>query len=93
MLTIPGCSASAPVKFDATPVVSLASVRCPSIDPKLRTEFRRTTPVPPGHVRKSDTREWVDAFETSELRKNAYGQVLIQELERCRGETSADATS
>ena len=88
LLTIPGC-ASDPAKFDTPVVVDLTSVRCPEVDPKIKAEFRRTTPRPAGPLDKDGVRKWVDTLELSERRKNARGLQVIEELERCRGADSA----
>lgn len=87
LLTIPGCE-TAPAKLDAPAAVSLAPVRCPEPDPKIKAEFRRTTPRPAGPLTKDDVRKWIDTLELSERRKNALGRQVIAELERCRGITA-----
>lgn len=92
-LTIPGCGPDGPVRLDAPAVVSLAPVRCPEPDRRAKVEFARTTPRPGGAVDKDGVRAWIDKLEISERRKNAHGRQLIAELERCRGDTTSDATS
>ena len=82
---IPGCASDDPVKFDTPVVVDMAPVRCPEVDEKTKAEFSRTTPRPSGPVTKDGTRQWIDALELGQRRKNALGLQLVAELERCRG--------
>jgi len=69
--------------------VDLAPIRCPDVDPRTRAEFRRLTP-PPAHGSPL-TREHVDNLDASQMRKNAAGNRLITEYEKCRGAPPAHA--
>ena len=93
LLTIPGCAPGGPVKLDAPAVVDLAPVRCPEVDPRIKAEFRRTTPRPAGPLTKDDVRKWIDTLELSEQRKNALGRQVVEELERCRNAAQPAVTS
>lgn len=76
----PGCSGTEPVTL--VPVaVDVTPIRCPEVDPRTRAEFKRLTPPPAGAL----TREHVDALDASQMRKNAAGNRLIDEYDRCRG--------
>lgn len=77
-----------------TPVVDLAPVRCPDLDPSVRAEMRRTTPRPSADATDTDgvqglsrdaVRGWLSRLELSEQRKNSAGTVAIEAYDRCRG--------
>lgn len=93
LLTIPGCGQGGPASWTAPVVLDLAPVRCPEPDPRIEAEFRRTTPRPEGPLSKDDVRRWIDTLELSERRKNARGQQVIEELERCRNAAQSAVTS
>ena len=93
LLTIPGCGPEGPVSWTAPVVVDLTPVRCPELDQKTVAEFRRTTPRPAGPLNKDDVRKWIDTLELSERRKNARGQQVIEEFERCRNAAQSAVTS
>ena len=94
-LTILGCSGGAEtIKWEAPLVIDFTSVSCPEASTATRAEFRRTTPRPApdttdadgnAAVSKRATQQWIDTLEVSERRKNAAGQALASEHDRCRG--------
>jgi hypothetical protein len=71
--------------MDAPVVVEVAPHRCPPPDPAAIAEFKRRTPPPAGAVTRAQAEAWLDAYELAEARKNAVGQRLVREYERCRG--------
>lgn len=104
--TILGCSPDEPVKlnWEAPLVVDLTAASCPEIDAKTRAEFAKTTVRPKADttdpesgkpsVSKRATREWIDALELSERRKNKAARAVIKEHDKCRGHPpKSDATS
>jgi hypothetical protein len=92
-----GCAKDPPPpRLVPPPVVDLAPVRCPDLDPAIRAEFTRRTPVPKSDVREPDgvpglsrtaVRGWIDRLDVGEVRKNAAGQVVIQAYDNCRAPT------
>lgn len=78
-----GCSGGVAVPgLQPAVAVDLAATRCPEIDARTRAEFRKVTPPPAAEL----TRAKVDELRASEIRKNAAGQRVIAELDRCRGQ-------
>jgi hypothetical protein len=78
------------------PVVDLAPVRCPDLDPETRAEFTRRPPPAKPDMREPDgvpglsrtaVRGWIDTLDASIVRKNAAGQVVIQAYDNCRAPT------
>ena len=62
----------------------VTSVRCPEIDPRVRSELLRKTPRPAGPVSKDGVRAWIDDLESGEERKRAVGAQLMREYDVCR---------
>ena len=74
--------------------MNFTAVECPELAAGPRAEFRRTTARPSPDTTDADgrpavskraTQQWIDALEVSERRKNAAGQAVIGEHDRCRG--------
>jgi hypothetical protein len=91
---IPGCAKEPPpARPVPPPVVDLAPVRCPPLDPGIRAELSRTTPRPGPDTIDTDgvagysrdaVRGWIGRLEQSERKKTAAGLAAVDAYDRCR---------
>jgi len=74
-------------------VVDHAAARCPAADARAAREFRAQTAFPRPDVTlptgdpalsRTAVQKWLDSYEANERRKNATGQRVLREYERCR---------